>query len=82
MKPLSRDDVTAALGETDDLTVVEILRTTGATTEEFAAALAWLSNNEPMMNLGKPLATGRVGRLVEILDGAYQEEPGPLGHRV
>jgi hypothetical protein len=81
MKPLSRDDVTAALGETDDLTVVEILRI-GATTDEFAEALAWLANNEPLMNIGKPLATGRVGRLVEILDRAYQEEPGPLGHRV
>jgi hypothetical protein len=81
MKPLSRDDVIAALGETDDLTVVEILRS-GATTEEFAEALAWLANNEPLMNIGKPLATGRVGRVVEILESTYQEEPGPLGHRV
>src|SRR6266571_8381444 len=72
MKPLTRDDVTAALGETDDLTVVEILRT-GATTEEFAEALAWLANNEPLINIGKPLATGRIGRLVEILESAYEQ---------
>jgi hypothetical protein len=81
MKPLTRDDVTAALGETDDLIVVDILRT-GATTDELAEALAWLANNEPLMNIGKPLASGRVGRLVEILESAYEEEPGPMGHRV
>jgi hypothetical protein len=44
--------------------------------------LAWLANNEPLMNIGKPLATGRVGPVVEILDSTYEEEPGPLGHRV
>jgi hypothetical protein len=81
MKPLTRDEVTAALGETDDLIVVEILRT-GATPDELAEALAWLANNEPLMNIGKPLAAGRVGRLIEILESAYEEEPGPMGHRV
>jgi hypothetical protein len=81
MKPLTHDDVTAALGETDDLIVVEILRT-GATPDELAEALAWLANNEPLMNIGKPLASGRVGRLVEILESADEGEPGPMGHRV
>jgi hypothetical protein len=81
MKPLTRDDIKAALGEVDDVTVFEILRT-GVTTDEFAEALAWFNNNEPLMNIGKPLASGRVGRLVEIFESTYQEEPGPLGHRV
>ena len=40
---------------------------TGATREELAEAKAWLSNDEPLMNAGKPLAKGRVGELVEIL---------------
>jgi hypothetical protein len=34
------------------------------------------------MNIGKPLASGRVGRLVEIIESACDEEPGPLGHRI
>jgi hypothetical protein len=34
------------------------------------------------MNIGKPLATRRVGLVVVILESAYEEEPGPLGHRV
>ena len=81
MKPLIGDDIKAALGEADDLTVLEILRT-GATSEEFAEALAWFTNDEPLLNVGKPLATGRVGHLVEIFERAFQEEPGPSGHRL
>ena len=34
------------------------------------------------MNIGKPLASGRVDRLVEILESTYEEELGPMGHRV
>jgi hypothetical protein len=55
---------------------------TGATADELAEALVWLTNNESLMNLGKPLASGRVGRLVEILESDYEAEPSPLGHRV
>jgi hypothetical protein len=76
--PLNRDDITTELDEVDDLTVVEVLRT-GATPEKFAEALAWFTNNEPLMNIGKPLVIGRVGRLVDILESDGQE-PGPLGH--
>ncbi len=81
MKPLTRDDVAAMLGDLDDLIVVEIL-STGANADELAEAQAWLANDEPLMNIGKPLAAGRVGRLVEILKSLDAEEIGPLGHRV
>jgi hypothetical protein len=47
-----------------------------------AEALAWLTNNEPLMNIGKPLASGRVRRLIEILGRTYGEELDPMGHRV
>jgi hypothetical protein len=81
MKPLTRDDVIAALGEIDDVTIVEILGT-GATADELAEAQAWFNNNEPLMNIGKPLAAGRVGRLVEILESLSDDEPGPMGHQL
>jgi hypothetical protein len=81
MKPLTREDVIAALGDLDDMTIVEILDS-GASAEELAEAQAWLANDEPLMNIGKPLASGRVGRLVEILNSLDAEEPGPLGHQV
>jgi hypothetical protein len=41
---------------------------TGATVEELTEAQAWMANDEPLMNAGKPLPSGRVGQLVEILD--------------
>jgi hypothetical protein len=35
--------------------------------DELAEAQAWLANDEPMLNAGRPLATGRVRELVDIL---------------
>jgi hypothetical protein len=49
-----------------------------ATVEELAEANAWIANDEALMNLGQPLARGRVSRLVEIiatLKEAELEEP-------
>jgi len=66
MNRITRDDVTAAIGEADDVTIAEIIGT-GATVEELAEAKAWIANDEPLMNAGRPLATGRIRELVDIL---------------
>jgi hypothetical protein len=63
---LTREDVAKAVGAADDVTIAQIIGT-GATVEELAEAQAWLANDEPMMNAGRPLATGRVRELVDIL---------------
>ena len=66
MTQLTREDVAKAIGGADDVIVAQIIAT-GATTHELAEALAWMANDEPMMNSGRPLATGRVRELVDIL---------------
>jgi len=66
MTQLTRKDVANAIGEADDVTIANIIAT-GATVDELAEAQAWLANDEPMMNAGRPLATGRVRELVDIL---------------
>jgi hypothetical protein len=63
---ITRDDVIKAIGAVDDATIAEIIGT-GAASDELAEALAWMANDEPMMNAGRPLATGRVRELVDIL---------------
>jgi hypothetical protein len=63
---ITRDDVIKAIGSADDVTIAQMIAT-GATVEELAEAQAWLANDEPMMNAGRPLATGRVRELVDIL---------------
>jgi hypothetical protein len=73
MSTLTRKDVTAMLGELDDDVVAEILAT-GATPEELAEARAWLTNDEPLMNAGRPLPSGRVARLVDIVAAITEEE--------
>jgi hypothetical protein len=73
MTQLTRDDVITAVGEVDDVTIAEIIGT-GATAEELAEAQAWIVNDEALMNAGKPLPSGRVGELVEILTELETEE--------
>ena len=66
MTQMTRDDVTRAIGRIDDMAIAEIIAT-GATAEELAEAQAWIANDEPLMNAGRPLATGRVRELIDIL---------------
>ena len=66
MKRVTREDVTKAVGRVDDVTIAEIIGT-DATADELAEAQAWLVNDEPLLNAGKPLATGRVRELIDIL---------------
>jgi hypothetical protein len=66
MRRLTREDVTKAVGRADDVTIAEIIGT-GATVDELAEAQAWIVNDEPLLNAGKPLATGRVRELIDIL---------------
>jgi hypothetical protein len=45
-----------------------------------AEAQAWIVNDEPLMNAGKPLASGRVRELIDILaefEPTEDEEAGP-----
>ena len=37
-------------------------------------AHAWLVNDEPLMNAGRPLPSGRVARLVDIVAAISEEE--------
>ena len=66
MKLVTKEDVRVAFGGLDDVTVSEIIAT-GATVGELAEAQAWLANDEPLLNAGRPLATGRVRELIDIL---------------
>jgi uncharacterized protein (DUF433 family) len=73
MSTLTRKDVIAMLGELDDDVIAEIIAS-GATLEELAEAHAWLANDEPLMNAGRPLPSGRVARVVDIIAAISEEE--------
>jgi hypothetical protein len=66
MRHVTRDDVIKAVGAIDDVSIAEIIGT-GATTDELAEAQAWVVNDDPLLNAGKPLPDGRVRQLVDIL---------------
>jgi hypothetical protein len=73
MTVVTPKDIMAAVGPVDDLVVAEIIGM-GATADELAEASAWIANDEAMMNMGQPLAKGRVSRLLEILAAAKEAE--------
>jgi hypothetical protein len=73
MAVLNRDDVIAILGPVDDLVIAEIIGM-GATGSELAEARTWTANDEPLMNAGKPLAAGRVVRLIELIRDLEKDE--------
>jgi hypothetical protein len=82
MRRVTRDDVTKAVGRADDVTIAQIIGT-GATVDELAEAQAWVANDEPLLNAGKPLANGRVRELIDILaefgpDEEDDKEAGPV----
>lgn len=70
---MTRDDIIKAVGAADDVTVAEIIAT-GATADELALALAWIANDEPMLNAGRPLPSGRIRTLVDILSELEPED--------
>ena len=81
MKRVTRDDVTRVIGPVDDVTIAEIIGT-GASADELAEAQAWIVNDDPLLNAGKPLPSGRVRELIDILaelepDEDDDKEPGP-----
>ena len=76
MATLTREGLRAVLGPVDDGLAAEILGT-GASPEELAEAYAWFTNDEALMNAGRPLASSRVGRLIDILEAAEEDEDEP-----
>ena len=78
MRRITRDDAIKAVGTADDVAIAQIIGT-GASVEELAEALAWMENDEPLINTGKALPSGRVGELVAImeeLEAGDEAEPG------
>jgi hypothetical protein len=69
---LTRAQVIATLGPLDDVIVGEIIGMR-PTLKELAEAKAWIENDEALINAGRHLAQGRVGRLVEILSSIEEE---------
>ena len=78
MNRITREDVITAIGQVDDVTIAQIIGT-GATVEELAEAKAWIANDEPLINAGKPLATGRVRELIDLLSELEPDEEDESG---
>jgi ribosome-binding protein aMBF1 (putative translation factor) len=71
---LMRDEVRTLIGRSDDRVVTDIL-TMGVSRAELAEALAWLENDEAMLNADRLIPSGHVARLIERLQADDEELP-------
>ena len=69
MKPLTSEEIKRIVGSVDDRTAADILAT-GAREDELLEAVTWVHADDAMMDELRPLPSGRVGTLVEILKPA------------
>jgi hypothetical protein len=75
--PLNRAEIVRDLGEVDDVIVAQIVAS-NATVADLAEAQAWVLNDEPLLNGGRPLPAGRVGQLAKILSKLEEERAEPV----
>jgi hypothetical protein len=66
MTQLTSESIRRILGTVDARTAADILAT-GASEEELREAVAWVHADDAMMDALRPLPSGRVGALIEIL---------------
>ncbi|WP_022728659.1 hypothetical protein [Fodinicurvata sediminis] len=71
--PLTREAVNRVLGPVGNTLSAELVAT-GASAEELQEAHAWLHSDEALINEGRPLPTGRVAELLDILKGYEESE--------
>jgi hypothetical protein len=70
---LTRHELSSVLGPIDDTLAAEIL-TTGASLTELEQAWAWVNADEALVNELRPLPTGRVAQLIDILSSPDDEQ--------
>jgi hypothetical protein len=63
---LSADDVKAVIGPIDEALLADIL-STGSSAKELAEAWAWVNADEAWVNEGRPLPSGKVAQLIDLL---------------
>lgn len=69
MKRLTSESIRRIVGSVDAKTAADILAT-GATDDELLEAVTWVHADDAMMDNLRPMPSGRVGQLVEILQPA------------
>ncbi|WGF90760.1 hypothetical protein [Marinivivus vitaminiproducens] len=60
------EEITAILGPVDEALIAAIVQT-GASAEELAQAWAWVCADDALIGEGRPLPSGRVAELIDLL---------------
>jgi hypothetical protein len=74
---MTRDDIVRVIGPADNAVLAEIAKLEPTPTE-LAEAQGWIANDEAWINEGRPIPSGRVGELIDLLQPVDDEEPGSV----
>ncbi|MGO9134010.1 MAG: hypothetical protein ACLP8A_08185 [Methylovirgula sp.] len=70
---LTREEVTSVLGPVDEILAAEVLAA-GASLAELEQAWAWINSDEALINDYRPMPTGVVAQLIDILSTPDDEQ--------
>lgn len=71
---MTENDVKSILGPGTDPTLLSDILRTGADASELARAKAWVEADEAQVDAHSPFPSGRVARLVELLEANQEED--------
>jgi|TARA_B100000378_G_scaffold107021_1_gene85499 hypothetical protein len=71
---MTENDVKSILGPGTDPTLLSDILRTGADASELACAKAWVEADEAQVDAHSPFPSGRVARLVELLEADQEED--------
>ena len=63
---MTANEVVAVLGPVDESVIAEVIAI-GASAEDLAEAWAWLNSDETLISEGRPMPTGKVAELIDLL---------------
>ena len=61
------------IGPLDDATLTAIIEL-GVTRAELLESVAWVENDDAMLNEGRPIPSGRVAQIVDLLKARDEDE--------
>jgi len=74
---LSHNEIVATIGPVDESLIAEIVAI-DPSTQELLQAWTWIGADEALINEGRPLPSGKVAQLIELLSPSEEDDEGQL----
>lgn len=69
---MTAHEITALIGPADEQLLSDII-SVGATADDLAQAWAWVNSDDVLVDAGRPLPTGKIAELIDLLEDIDDE---------